>query len=375
VSGATTERGEPVLVFRIGSLGDTVVALPALRTIRRRHAGSRVTLLTNTPADGGLKAASAIQVLDGTGLVDDFIEYPHGSLSPGKLFSVVQKIRSTGPKLCYFLMPNRSQAQARRDRLFLRLAGIRRIVGLDPGRLATRAPAAGGSLWESEAGRLMRAVGEDAYQLQPSDFALGIQATEKALALQKLKASAIEGPYIVVSIGAKSPVNDWGDSRWIECLRLLGHEAAGHALVAIGSTVESERSDRLLRDWPGRRANFCGQLSPRESAAVLAGARLFLGHDSGPMHLSAAVETPTVAVFSGRNLPGPWFPFAQEKNVFYNDVPCRGCGLEVCIEKGQRCILEIEPRSVAQRAIGILAATGSKAADVRGLGQFSGSLS
>jgi ADP-heptose:LPS heptosyltransferase len=76
------------------------------------------------------------------------------------------------------------------------------------------------------------------------------------------------------------------------------------------------------------------------------------------MHLASAVGTPTVAVFSARNLPGIWFPFGQKENIFYNNVSCRGCGLEVCVKYQQRCIAEIAPLKVATRAFNVLVATG-----------------
>jgi ADP-heptose:LPS heptosyltransferase len=72
------------------------------------------------------------------------------------------------------------------------------------------------------------------------------------------------------------------------------------------------------------------------------------------MHLASAVGTPTIAIFSSRNMPGIWFPTGNEGNIFYNNVDCRGCGLEVCIARQQRCIREISPAAVAVRVDAIL---------------------
>ena len=57
-----------VLVFRIGSMGDSLVAIPAFRAIAADNVGSRIVLLTNAPVDGGIKAAASHEVLMGTGL-------------------------------------------------------------------------------------------------------------------------------------------------------------------------------------------------------------------------------------------------------------------------------------------------------------------
>ena len=93
--------------------------------------------------------------------------------------------------------------------------------------------------------------------------------------------------------------------------------------------------------WSGKTANLCGRVSPRVSAAVLEQAELFVGHDSGPVHLAAAVGTPCVAVYSARSLPGHWFPRGNKTTVFYNRVPCLGCGLETCVTFAKKCILSI----------------------------------
>ncbi|RLC87314.1 MAG: hypothetical protein DRI37_06285 [Chloroflexi bacterium] len=89
------------------------------------------------------------------------------------------------------------------------------------------------------------------------------------------------------------------------------------------------------------RLNLCGQLSPRETAAVLKKAELFIGHDSGSMHLSAAVKTPYVAIFSARNKPGKWYPFGNQHRILYHQVPCCGCNLVVCKQFDKICIRSI----------------------------------
>jgi len=100
--------------------------------------------------------------------------------------------------------------------------------------------------------------------------------------------------------------------------------------------------------------NLCGQVSVRESAALLAHARLYLGHDSGPMHLAAAVGTPCVAVFSSRNLPGEWFPYGTQHRMLYQAIWCQGCGLEVCIERNKACIRSITVDQVERHVLDVV---------------------
>jgi heptosyltransferase-3 len=76
--------------------------------------------------------------------------------------------------------------------------------------------------------------------------------------------------------------------------------------------------------------DLSGQLSLRELAALAGGARLFAGVDSAPMHMAAAMGTPTVAIF-GPSGELEWGPWNVPHRVVASDVhPCRPCGLDGC---------------------------------------------
>jgi ADP-heptose:LPS heptosyltransferase len=100
--------------------------------------------------------------------------------------------------------------------------------------------------------------------------------------------------------------------------------------------------------------NLCGLLAPRESAAVLSRARIFIGHDSGPMHLAAAVQTPCVAIFSARNKPRVWFPYGRQHRVVYHQTDCWGCGLETCTVERKKCLTSITVEEVAAEVRAVL---------------------
>lgn len=93
--------------------------------------------------------------------------------------------------------------------------------------------------------------------------------------------------------------------------------------------------------WTGKVINLCGELAPRETAAVLRKAELFLGSDSGPMHLAAAAGVPCVIAFAARTRPGIWFPHGAANRVLYRNVDCAGCNLETCIEQKKKCLTSI----------------------------------
>jgi ADP-heptose:LPS heptosyltransferase len=304
-----------ILIYRLGSLGDTVIALPCFRLIRSRHPEAEITVLTNLPVSG--KAAAIEAVLENTGLVDRFIPYPVGLRDPKKLGDLRRQIAAEKFDLAISLTAARGLVASIRDYLFFRACGIPRIVGI-PWRPRDLAPApVGGGLYENEASRLLRRVGWK-HAAEPVDGRnLALTVDEHAQAGRLLEERGIRTPFIAASIGTKSPLNDWGPANWRELLARLGKECPDHGLVLLGSPDESARSADLAKAWLGPSANLCGVPSPRVSAALFAQARLFLGHDSGPMHLAAAAGAPVVGIFSARCRPGQWFPGGPHTIVLY----------------------------------------------------------
>jgi ADP-heptose:LPS heptosyltransferase len=199
---------------------------------------------------------------------------------------------------------------------------------------------------EPEASRLARNLSElgDGLVDDPESWDLRLTEVERARAREAL-AAAGEMPVIAVSVGTKVQSKDWGAENWRNLLRELAVAAKGHALVLCGAAEEFAASEAAAAGWLEAGGtltiNLCGKLTPRESAAVFERARMFLGHDSGPMHLAAAVQTPCVAIFAARNRPRVWFPYGRQHKVIYHQVDCWGCGLETCVVERKKCITSI----------------------------------
>ena len=152
--------------------------------------------------------------------------------------------------------------------------------------------------------------------------------------------------FISMSVGTKVPVKKWGDRNWEEFVGGLYRCNRDLTLVAVSAPDDREKTESILHFWGGVKANLCGKSSPRVSGLVLKASKIFIGHDSGPMHLAGAVGTPVVAIFSARNLPGQWYPHGEANSVLYNRTPCFGCGLDVCVDYETRCIRSIKVSEV-----------------------------
>ena len=261
-----------------------------------------------------------------------------------------------------YLGPARGTEAARRDAGFFKVCGITRQVGvpLTEDMQAHRQNESDDSL-EPEFQRLARNLAElgDARTDSPEAWDLRLTQEEHARAAEAL-APAAERPVLAVSVGTKVQSKDWGRENWRELLGELGERYGDYALALMGAPEESEASEYAAEGWrqaTGSDAlvvNLCGKLTPRESAACFARAKLFLGHDSGPMHLAATVGTTCVAIFAARNIPRVWYPHGKHHRVVYHKVDCMGCGLETCIVQKKKCLTSISVDEVAGEVIAVL---------------------
>jgi ADP-heptose:LPS heptosyltransferase len=355
----TTRR---VLVYRLGSLGDMLVALPALHLVERAFPAAERRMLTNVPVSS--KAPAAAAILEGSGLVQGYMRYAVGTRSVWELLGVWWQIARWRPQVLVYLAAPRGVKAAQRDEAFFRLCGVRRIVGVPltegmqrnyyGAATGGKDQAMGDGNLEPEAARLVRCIGElgaagdiaDPGRLNdPASWDLHLSAEERERAAGAIGAEALAVESIAVSVGTKVQAKDWGKENWRALLGKMAAEFPGRALLLLGVAEESEASEFAAEGWRanggGVVVDLCGELTPRESAAAIARARLFVGHDSGPMHLAAAVGTPVVAIFAARNIPRQWFPFGKKHRVVYHRVECWGCGLETCLEQQKKCLMSI----------------------------------
>jgi ADP-heptose:LPS heptosyltransferase len=134
-------------------------------------------------------------------------------------------------------------------------------------------------------------------------------------------------------------------------MKRLSPEFPEYTLVLIGAKEDYSASAYVEEGWQGNTLNLCGMLTPRETAAVLSKAELFLGPDSGPMHLAAISGVPCAIAFGARDYPGVWYPVGSVHRVVYHSVECRHCRLETCIEEKKRCLTSISVDEMFKAAL------------------------
>lgn len=315
-----------VLVFHLGSLGDTVVTIPLLRAVRRRWPDARIVMLHNASASG---VATPSDVLDGSGLVDAYLPYrrsiPGAAGSWRALYATWRDIRRLGADVAVFAGPSdRSGRALARDRLFFRSAGITHLSGFNT--CPAHGQASGADATAHEARRKLDRLGPDLPTPAAALFAPPLVVPDAA-AIGRVSEwrRTIVGdtcPLVAVGPGSLMPAKAWPLERFGELgRRILQHDAVP---VVVGGDAERALGADLTRQWSGG-VNAAGAWSVLESAALLASCRAYVGIDSGAAHLAAAVGTPTVVLTSGRAPRGQWDPLGAGHVVLRHRTPCEGC--------------------------------------------------
>jgi ADP-heptose:LPS heptosyltransferase len=308
-----------IVVYRLGSIGDTVIALPSFNLIRSSYPEHEILVLTNVPVSGNTAPLLSVLGEDGQ-LVDGVIEYPVGSRSVRVLWNLAMQLRSLKAEALIYLMPSRPALSVWRDWLFLKFAGFDYIVGLPyTKKLRQNLIDSKTQEVEREAFRLIRCLSKlgDVDIDNPSVWDPCLSLSERELGQAFIK-ELIKVPYFSINMGGKDPMKDWGLCNWQALFFALQKKYRNFGLLVVGATSDFENAQQLLDRWAGPTVNACGKLSPRQSAAAMEKSILFIGHDSGPLHLAAAMGVPHIGLFGSHNLPNMWHPYSKVSEIIHN---------------------------------------------------------
>jgi heptosyltransferase III len=347
-----------ILVFRIGQLGDTVAALPAMWAVRHHFPDASLSLLCDRHPRRNFVLAG--DLLAGAGLFDEFLTYAvereaGGSLMrPLRMMGLLLTLRRRRFDALIYLAPSlRTPAQVDRDRRFFSAAGVKQFYGMRkfpqfpqfPGKTAGKPLAA----VPSETDLLLERLAADAIPAAPpeqSGFELNLGLAEEEQVDAWLRDLPSDGarPWIGIGPGSKMPAKRWDPGRFAQTVSAL---IARHGVwpVIFGGPEDRAVGDSLLVEW-GCGYNAAGSLPLRAAAAALKRCRLYLGNDTGTMHLAAAVGVSCAAIFSSRDYPGRWYPQGRSHRIFRSQIDCEGCGLTECVERRNECLNQISASEV-----------------------------
>ena len=163
--------------------------------------------------------------------------------------------------------------------------------------------------------------------LQPSLAERKVDFVPGAAAEARMDQLLDQTPFVHVHPASRWHFKCWPADKNAELIDRLAAE--GYRVVITSAPDEIGFIGEILQKTTSQPLNLAGKLTIKELGALTARARLFIGVDSMPMHLAAAMGTPTVALFgpSGEHEWGPW---NVERRVVTTTHTCRPCGYDGC---------------------------------------------
>jgi predicted lipopolysaccharide heptosyltransferase III len=170
---------------------------------------------------------------------------------------------------------------------------------------------------------------------------------------------------IVVHVSSNSPFRRWPSDSFAAAIAELAAPADDRRIVVTAGPSEADAVDRIvaaarlrLNGTAAERVLRCGEFSLAELRALVDAAALYIGGDSGPLHIAATSNVPIVALY-GPTLPvrsHPWRSSAVPgEAVDAGELPCRPCDQRVCAPGDFRCLTGIRPDAVVSAAERLLA--------------------
>jgi heptosyltransferase-1 len=349
-----------ILLIRLRLVGDVVFTTPAVRAIRRRFPHAHITYLVEE---------SAAPVVRGSLLLDDVIVAAHARgwrrlvddarLAAGlrrRRFDLVVDFHG-GPRSSWLTWATgapRRIGYSVTGRAWMYSERIFRPRELRPRHSVE-------NQWDLLAALEIPPPDRERDPVEMPDDAHASARVDEALA------AAGVGPddrVFVLHVSAGNPFRRWPASSFAETAARLARADGRHRVIFTSGPSESEAARAVARATRERlapemadRVVLCDEFDLSELRALIHRAVLYIGGDSGPLHIAATTRTPIVALY-GPTLAArsePWRPAALvSETVEVGPLPCRPCDQRHCAPGDFRCLTALTPDAVvaaAQRAL------------------------
>ncbi len=332
-----------IAVFCPNLIGDTVMATPTFRALRRGFPGAMLSAVIRP---------QVAPTLDGTDWFDEWILFDHRSEDAGqRMVSVVRRLRNSRFDLAV-LLPN-----SFRSALVARLAGIRRRLGYERhgrGLLLTdflhhTVDADGRRLPTPIVDTYLNLARHLGCPVESSRLELATTPADEAAADRAWAGLGLVADDPVVCLntgGAFGPAKNWPTEHFADLARRLVEQSGVRVLVLCGP-----RERENAREIVAAAAHECVvSLADQElgiglTKACVRRSDLLITTDSGPRHFAAAFGRPVITLFGPTHIawtrthhPGAWHVM--------HPVPCGPCQRPVCPEGHHKCMRDLAPESV-----------------------------
>jgi lipopolysaccharide heptosyltransferase II len=345
-----------ILLVRLREIGDVVFTTPAIRALRRRFPDAHLTYIVEphaapivrrnphlndvivTPRRGGARGLAADIAL--------------GRSLRARAFDLAIDFHG-GPRASLL-----TWLSGARERIGYEIAGRRWMYTTRAARpRALRARHSVENQWD-----LLAALG-----IAPPDPAsdaveMPVDTDAAAAVASRLAVAGVDARHqiAVIHVSAGNPFRRWPLDHFVAVTRSLADGADRRVIVTSGPS-EHDAADRVivgaraaLSRAAALRVLSIGELSLAELRALLDRAAVYIGGDSGPLHVAATSRVAIVGLY-GPTLPArsaPWRDGAlRTLSLDAGELPCRPCDQRVCAPGDFRCLTRIPPDRVVEAAL------------------------
>jgi O-antigen biosynthesis protein len=346
-----------ILAVKLDHIGDFVTAIPALQRLRQAFPQAQLHLLV---APGTAALANTMPGIAGV-IEFEFFFARSGlgqrTLTQDDYAALRQRLEPYHFDLAVDLR------KAYETRPVLQLANARWLAGFDHLRQFPWLDIA--VEWELDPSGIRKRnhIGADLVRLvdavvnaaAPNEAVL---QAPTALRPAQVNATRLQRRLVCIHPGVGSPIRQWPVRHFAALIDLLG---ATHnvEIVLVGSPDEAEIAAEVIAhvQRPAMVRSLVGKVPLADLPALLAKAALFVGNNSGPQHLAAALGVPTVGIHSGTVDAREWGPVGPNAIAIRRSMVCSPCYLSDPADcwRGLACMTELRPIEVYDVCLRLLA--------------------
>lgn len=172
---------------------------------------------------------------------------------------------------------------------------------------------------------------------------------DNAIKIIKKQILTTDRPVAVLCPGAEyGPAKRWPIEHFATLAREL--HARGYASWLIGSPKDAEAGEAIAHASAGACSNLCGKTSLEDAIDLIAMATVVVTNDSGLMHVAAALNRPTLALY-GSSSPAFTPPLSDKAKIIQIDISCSPCFKRECPLKHFNCMRQLTPQRVLDAGI------------------------
>jgi heptosyltransferase III len=326
-----------ILIIKLRYIGDVLLATPTLRAIKVTQPDARVTMMVNRGTE---------DVLSGNPDLDEIIVLDKGSLAAqSRLISGLRSRRfdtvidlTDGDRSAFLswvsgalIRIGFNDEQRWRGHYYTQVVqsvpGVRHRIDRDLEALKLLGIQAGSKdpqLW-----------------LTPEEMNSADQLLNQ-LGVQRSQ------PMVILQPGARYWFKAWPPERFAELADQLVSQYGCQVLIG-GSNQDIDLAEQIRQMAKCNPIVMAGRTTIKQFAAIAKKSVLFVGSDSGAMHIASAVGTPVVGMFGPSN-PREWGPRGGPVEVLYKELDCRSCFHPTCIRGEENCMKLIAVHEVVAAA-------------------------